>query len=153
MARPAPQPRSSPLDTGLRLALRYPLPAPKLRRRFPQPGEGTTQVPGVRGGMAARGPLRWGGKCPPSSGRFSARPASHLLSCLWALQAPAALRPSLFAGPRTTVLPGPVSTWLQFEVTQMPNRQNSAQSLLICGRNKVVRIKSWNNVWLFEAIR
>lgn len=65
MARPALQPQSSPLDTGLRLALRYPLPAPKLRRRFPQPGEGTTQVPGVRGGMAARGPLRWGENAHP----------------------------------------------------------------------------------------
>ena len=65
MARPAPQPRSSPLDTGLRLALRYPLPAPRLRCRFPRPGEGTTQVPGVRGGTAAGGLLWWGVKCPP----------------------------------------------------------------------------------------
>lgn len=149
MARPAPQPRSSPLDTGLRLALRYPLPAPRLRCRFPRPGEGTTRSRVCGAGWQQGGCSGGGGNAHPSSGRFSARPAA--LPPL-PLQAPAALRPSLSAGPRTAVLPGPVSTWLQFEVTQMPNRQNWAQSLEIRGRNKVVRIKSWNNVRLFDAV-
>lgn len=65
-ARPAPQPRSSPLDAGLCLASRYPLCAPRLRRRFSQPGEGATPVPCVPGGMAARGRSRAGReRCPP----------------------------------------------------------------------------------------
>ena len=104
MARPAPQPRSSPLDTGLRLALRYPLPAPRLRCRFPRPGEGTTRSR-VCGAGWQQGGCSGGGEMPTPQVDGSAPGRRLCLPCLCKLRPPSdrpylqAHAPPFYLGP------------------------------------------------------
>ena len=83
----------------------------------------------MRGGMAARGRSGVGReRCPLL--KWTVQHQAGVSSPVLPLgSASAALRTSLFADPRATVLPGPESMWLQFEVAQIPNRRNWAQSL------------------------